>query len=103
MPLETFPAKSEIVPVGAIEVRSALRMPCVAVEERKRAFFLCNLDGGRIGGSRECGEPAIDQFETLRRTVARAAEDQRVGKPGDAQSDAPFRHRFLPLLGKRKA
>jgi len=33
-PEETLPAKSEIVPVGAIEVSSALRMPCAAMPSR---------------------------------------------------------------------
>jgi hypothetical protein len=34
MPEKTFPAKSEIVPVGAIEVRSALRMQLAAMHSR---------------------------------------------------------------------
>ena len=34
MPPETLSANSEIVPVGAIEVRRALRIPCVAMESR---------------------------------------------------------------------
>jgi hypothetical protein len=35
-PLEILPANSEIVPVGAIEVQSALRMPCLAMPRAHR-------------------------------------------------------------------
>jgi hypothetical protein len=34
MPLETLSANREIVPVGAIEVSSALRMPLAAIRSR---------------------------------------------------------------------
>ena len=116
-PEETLSANSEMVPVGAIEVTSALRMPCaaiaslhvrlqvahglageelIAVEEREGALLRGDLGRGEIGGA--VGSRAIHcvgQLDRARAAIARAAQDQRVGKPGDAEPDAPLGVRLL--------
>ena len=113
MPLDTLPAKSEMVPVGAIEVRSALRMPCwaiagaeilgqatgmAAMRDRGRAsksgkapFSRGERDAGAIGGGLDqppSSAPAISAAS--RRAVAQAAHGERIGKAGQAEPDAAF-------------
>ena len=113
-----------MVPVGAMEVSSALRMPCCGeagadivgqrqdmrageifrrVEQREGAFLARQLDGGAIGGLAHGRKPALDQRHAFRRAIARAAEDQRIGKAGDAQPDAALGDGFLALGLQRKA
>ena len=47
MPLETLPASSEMVPVGAIEVTRPLRMPWRAMASRTSSGRRCTLGGGQ--------------------------------------------------------
>ncbi len=79
------------------------RQILVRVEQRKRAFFFRDLHRRRIGRPVEARKPALDEPQAFRRAVARAAEDERIGEAGDAQPDAPLRHRFGALLRQRKA
>ena len=123
-PDETLSAKSEMVPVGATEVSSALRMPCsrdrsaevlvepghrlageirVLVEEREGALLRGERAGREIGRALDRLQPLRGEFHRGGAAIARAAENERVGKAGDAEPDAPFRLRLLCLLLEREA
>ena len=112
-----------MVPVGAIEVRSALRMPDLAmpsrkglgqvanvaggevglaVEQRERTLRLRQLDRGLVGGRLDRCHPFAGRRGGGLRAVAQAAHDERVGKSGHAEADAPLVQRFPALLLERK-
>ncbi len=75
----------------------------VAVEEREGSLFGRQRRRGEIGLALDRLEPALGQRDGRRRAVAHAAHDERVGKAGDAEPDAPLRLRFDALLLQRKA
>ncbi len=73
------------------------------VEQREGALLRRQLGGGEIGRIAQRRQPGIDQHHALRRAIARAAEDQRVGQARDAQPDAPLGLGLGLLPGQRKA
>ena len=125
MPLDALSANaSEIVPVGAIESRWLLRMPCarfavfsvvrqargearrreiaLCVEQRERALLLRQLDRGRVG----CVAHASRAMRAAMRArlfavVTQAEHDQRVAQPGEAEADAALGHAPRRLLRQR--
>ena len=124
MPPEALPAKaSEIVPVGAIDSRCELRMPCAAdlgldlvrqargavrlrqelvgVEQREGAFLARILDRRGIGRVAHRARDVGRQCARLLAVVAQAQHRQRVAEPGEAEPDAALVRRFLRLLGQR--
>ena len=72
------------------------------VEEREAALLGGKLGGGEIGGPRDRLGPGLGELDRARTAVAHAAEDERVGQPGDAEPDAPLGVRLVALLGKRE-
>ncbi len=124
MPLDTFAASSEIVPVGAIDVRQPLRIPFAAIASRtsassrailgraKKALGIverkCALLGGKsgagaIGGILDDRHPARSLFTRRRAAIGSPEKNQRVGKAGDAETNAPFGAGFARLCVKRIA
>ena len=75
----------------------------LAIEQREGALLLRQLDRGEIGRAADRRHPFIGQRHRIGAAIARAAEDQRVGKAGDAEADAPLRQRLLLLLRQREA
>ena len=117
IPEETLSANSEIVPVGATKVRSALRTPCraiarahpgpgrhrlageiaLAIEERERALFRGQRRRGEIGLALDRAEPFLGRCDRRCRTVAQPAQDQRVGEAGNPEPDAALAALLLLL------
>ena len=123
MPLDTLSANSEIVPVGAIEVEKPVADAVrgdrcadvvgkardvrpleigVGIEQRKRALLLSELRRCAVRLVAHDLKPAFDQRETFGRAVARAAEDQRIREPGDAEPDPALGLGFGCLRLQRK-
>ena len=119
MPLDTLPAKSEMVPVGAIEVSRPLRMPCAeicarrsfgrlrrvtghaearGIEEREGAALPRKIDTGAIGGALDRRHPLRRGCGRLIRAIDQAAHGQRIGETGDAEADAALGHGLGALL-----
>ena len=114
-----------MVPVGAIDSRCELRMPClrisllmlcrqprgeaaagqveVGVEQRERAALLRELDRrARRRASRMASEMRARHARAPRRCRScRREHDQRVAQAGEAEADAALGHRFLVLLLER--
>ena len=122
MPQETLPASSEMVPVGAIErdepvahavagdgsahllgqaLHVGRRQEALGVVEREGALLARELGARQIGGVLDGRHPALGQSDCLRRAVAHAAQDQRVGEAGDAEADAALGLGLLPLRRQR--
>ena len=118
MPDDTLPASSEIVPVGATEVSSALRTPefgdrsahviaealdrralgiARGVVERKGALLRSQPRRRQVGRPLQAAHPLRDQAVRRLAAVARPAHDERVGEPGDAEPDAPLGLRLVML------
>lgn len=117
-----MPANREIVPVGAIDVTSALRSPVLAharlhvgveplehgvvavgarIEQRESALLARQFRARLPGRVLDHPHPGARGFGGLRRAIAQPAHNQRIGKPGDAQADAPLGPRLLALGAKR--
>ena len=124
MPFDALSAKaSEIVPVGAIDSRWLLRMPCariaaLIVSGRREAnrgaarycstsssgnapFSLRDLHRRRVRGVAHRLGDARGHRAALGGVVAQVELDQRVAEAGEAQPDAALGHRLLLLLRQR--
>ena len=124
MPLDALSAKARLmVPVGAIDSRCELRMPClriasliavrqargevaarkieVLVEHRERAALLRELDRCAVGAvAHELGDLRGRRARRIR-VVAQAQHRERIAQAGEAQADAALGHRLLVLLLQR--
>ena len=69
----------------------------LGVVEREGALLARQLGAGEIGGLLDRRHPALRQRHRLGRAVAHAAQDQRVGEPGDAEADAALGLGLLAL------
>lgn len=124
MPEETLSASSEIVPVGAIEVQQRVADAVAAdrgahllgqrldrlageisraVVEREAALLRRDVGRGEIGQALHRAQPLARELDRARRTVAHAAQDQRVGEARDAKADAALVLGLALLLRQRKA
>ena len=74
MPDETLSANSEIVPVGATEVSSALRMPCAAIASRTSASSAGDGLAGEVVVAVEQREGALLRGERGRGEIGRALD-----------------------------
>jgi hypothetical protein len=61
----------------------------------------CQLGTGEIGSLLDCRHPALGEFHRLGRAVARTAQDECVGEPGDTEADAALGLRLLLLRRQR--
>ncbi len=75
----------------------------VRVEQRESALFLRQLHRGQIGGAGDAVQPALGLTRRLLGAVAQPHHQQRIGKPGDPQTDAALVLRLFGLRGQRKA
>ena len=75
----------------------------VGVIEREDAFFRREPGAGAIGGGLDDAHPALRQFGRPLGAIGGAAEDQRVGKAGDAEPDPALRLGLACLGIERKA
>ena len=124
MPFDALSANaSEMVPVGAIDSRWLLRMPCARIaaliasgrRDAKRgaaryasasnsgnAPFSCAIStDATYAASRIASRDAGGHRASLVAVVAQAELDQRVAEAGEAQPDAALGHRLLRLLRQR--
>src|SRR6185437_14898115 len=58
------------------------------VEERESTFLGGQRGRGEIGRALDRLQPMFGERHRVARAVARAAQDERVGEPGDAEADA---------------
>src|SRR5512139_505632 len=113
MPPDALPANaSEIVPVGAIDSRCELRMPCAricAFSSSGRREAQCgsarNLSASKSGKmpfsralSAEAAYAASRIVRLMSAASARAEHRQGVAEAGEAQPDASLVRRFLRLF-----
>src|SRR6201987_627928 len=124
MPPETLSASREIVPVGAVEVGSALRMTpggdpvpdivgqgayCLAgkvglpVEQREAPLLDGQVAGSAVGSVADELGPSLGLGGRCGRSVAQAGHDQCVGEASDTETDAAFRECLPALLLQREA
>ena len=73
------------------------------VEEQEGAFLRGERAGREIGCALDRLQPLRREFHRRGTAIARAAEDERVGKAGDAETDTPLRLRLLRLVLEREA
>jgi hypothetical protein len=110
MPFDALSAKARLmVPVGAIERRCELRIPCclifclisAGVEERERAALARELDRCEVGPIAHRLRDPRRHRARFRGVVPQAQHDQRVAEPGVAEPDPALRHRLGVLLRQR--
>ena len=83
---------------GGIECRHVgAGEEALGVIQREGALLGGELGAGRVGGVLDDRHPATGEPRRLRRSVADAGEDERVGQSGNAKADAPLGLR-LPAL-----
>ena len=124
MPLEALSAKARLtVPVGAIDSRWLLRMPCLrmaafsgssqaagegaifqvlrGVEGREHALFPAELDRSGVGRVAHAARDAHGHVAARFLVVAQAQHGQRIAHAGEAHADAALGRRFGLLLRQR--
>ena len=80
--------------------------PCqigVAVEQRKGALFARQRRRSAIGRLVQGAQPGLNQGDAFLRTIARLAEDQRIGQARDPKPEPALGDGFLALRIQRKA
>ena len=124
MPFDALSANARLtVPVGAIDSRWLLRMPCAAdrlldvvgqarcegaglqiargVEQRKRAALLRQFHRRAIRLVAHQPRDARGEVAAFLRVVAQAEHHERIAESGEADADAALRARLLVLLRQR--
>ena len=74
----------------------------LGIKQRKRAFFLGQINRRQIGGASDSVQPSIGLRHCSRRSIAQPHHQQRVGQTGHTQPDTPLVAGLLRLRLKRK-